>query len=75
MQLTINIDTSNHQAIALLNYIRTLDFVSFNDKKIKLSDIQKEALNEGLKDLHESKSLEHSEVLKETKKKYPTLFK
>jgi len=75
MQLTLNIDPSNHKAIALLNYIRTLDFVSFKDKKVSLSEIQKEAINEGLKELHEGKSLAHSEVLKKTKKKYPNLFK
>jgi len=75
MQLTLNIDPLNSKAIALLNYIRTLDFISFDEKKINLSEIQKGAIEEGLKALHEGKSLEHSEVLKKTKKKYPNLFK
>ena len=32
MKLTINIDLSNHKAIALLNYIKTLDFINIEEK-------------------------------------------
>jgi hypothetical protein len=32
MKLTINIDLTNNKAIALLNYIKTLDFINIEEK-------------------------------------------
>ncbi len=32
MKLTIDIDITNNKALALINYIRTLDFISINEK-------------------------------------------
>ena len=32
MKLTIDIDITNNKALALINYIRTLDFISIKEK-------------------------------------------
>lgn len=74
MQLTINIDPTNEKALALLNYIRTLDFITLEEKQT-LTDAQKRVIDEGLKSLEQGKSYTHSEVMKETKERYPNLFK
>ena len=74
MQLTLNLDLTNTSAFALLNYIRTLDFVSFVENET-LSDVQKHEIDIGIKALEEGSSLKHSEVMSETKKRYPNLFR
>ena len=74
MQLTLNIDPANAKALALINYIRTLDFVSFEEKQT-LTDIQKRAIDKGIEDLEQGRSYSHTEVMKETKKRYPNLIK
>ena len=62
MQLTLNIDTSNEKAVALLNYMRTLEFVSF-EEPIALSEIQKQAIDIGIEALAQSESQSHKEVM------------
>jgi hypothetical protein len=74
MQVTMNLDISNAKAIALLNYIRTLEFVTLEETKA-LSDIQKQAIDLGIDALENGKSISQKKVLNETKKKYPHLFK
>ena len=50
MRLIIDIDITNNKALALLNYIKTLDFISINEEdnitEYALSDEQKNMLNE-----------------------------
>lgn len=75
MQLTLNIDLANQNAIALLNYIQTLDFIKIENEKATLTEAQKTAINEGLKALKTGKVAEHSQVMEETKRRYPNLFK
>ena len=74
MQLTINIDPTNAKALALLNYIKTLDFITFEESQ-DLTDAQKSAIDKGLEALEQGKSFTHSEVMRETKERYPNLFK
>ena len=74
MQLTLNIDLSNAKALALLNYIRTLEFVSFEERST-LTDTEKQAIDIGIDALEQGKSFKHKEVMSETKKRYPDLFK
>ena len=74
MHLTVKLDMSNATALALLNYIKTLDFVSFVENET-LSDVQKHEIDIGIKALEEGSSLKHSEVMSETKKRYPNLFR
>ena len=71
MKITIDIDISNAKALALLDYIRTLDFVSINEDKAKLTNEQKKAIDEGLKSLKQGRKIPHNEVMKQFKQKYP----
>lgn len=75
MKLILNIDISNDKALALLNYIRTLDFVDLEEEQSKLSSEQKKAIDIGLQSLKDGKGVKHSDVMNETKKRYPNLFK
>ncbi len=74
MQITLNIDISNAKALALLNYIRTLEFVTIEEAQT-LTDLQKEAIDIGIDALEKGKSHSHKQVISETKKRYPQLFK
>ena len=73
MQITLNIDTSDDKALALLNYIKTLEFVSFTDDGI-LTDKQKKAIDTGIDAVNKGNIQNHSEVMQETKERYPNLF-
>ena len=71
MRLTIDIDITNNKAIALINYIRTLDFISINEKidtpEYALASEQIEILEER-KQKHingESKSYNWNDIKKE----------
>ncbi len=73
MRLTIDIDITNNKALALLNYIRTLEFISINEKdnitEYALTDEQTDMLNERKQKHHngESKSFSWSDIKKELK--------
>ncbi len=73
MQLTLNIDLSNTKALALLNYIKTLDFISF-EEEIKLTEEQKQFIDIGIEAIKQGKIYKHEDVIAETKKRYPNLF-
>ena len=73
MQLTINIDLSNAKALALLNYIRTLDFVNVEEDAV-LTTEQKKAIDIGLESLKDGKGIKHDDVMKDTKNRYHNLF-
>jgi hypothetical protein len=75
MKLTINIDLSNNKAIALLNYIKTLDFIKVEEDNSTLTKEDKKKLNEAIKSLDNSKGISHQNVLDQTKNKFPNLFK
>jgi len=74
MKVILDIDMSNAKAIALLNYIRTLDFISIKGEKIVLSEAQRKAIEAGIQDFDEKKTFSTDEVLKESRKRYPELF-
>ena len=73
MQLTLNIDLSNNKALAWLNYMKTLEFISFTEE-IRLSEIQKQAIDIGIDAINQGKTYEHKDVMEATKKRYPNLF-
>ena len=73
MQLTLNIDLSNAKALALLNYIRTLDFVNVEEDAV-LTTEQKKAIDIGLESLKDGKGIKHDDVMKDTKNRYHNLF-
>ena len=73
MRLTIDIDITNNKALTLLNYIKTLEFISINEKdnitEHALTDEQTNMLNER-KQKHlsgESESFSWSDIKKELK--------
>lgn len=72
-QLIVKLDMSHSKAQALLNYIKTLDFVSFEDKYV-LSDVEKNAIDEGISSLDNGEKLKHKDVMNNMKKRYPNLF-
>ncbi|NPA45564.1 MAG: hypothetical protein GXO49_08520 [Chlorobi bacterium] len=73
MLLTVKLDMSNSKAPAFLNYLKSLDFVSF-EEKYQLSDDERFAIEIGLKDLEEGNKLKHKDVMNNIKKRYPNLF-
>jgi hypothetical protein len=73
MRLTIDIDITNNKALALLNYIRTLDFISIiekdNNKEYALTDEQTDMVKKR-KHKHlmgESKSFSWNDIKMELK--------
>ena len=74
MEVTIDINTHSRKAIALLNYLRELDFVSIKDEEL-LSEELKKALDEGIYQLDNGNISTHDQVVEETKQRYPNLFK
>jgi hypothetical protein len=74
MKITLDIDTSDSKALALLNYIRTLDFISIGEKGGTITPEQKKAIDVGIEQLRKGNGILHSEVKKDTKKRYPQLF-
>jgi len=73
MQLTLNIDLSNNKALALINYIRTLEFVTFTED-FSLTKKEQQAIDVGIDAIKKGQSFKHEEVMLETKKRYPNLF-
>lgn len=73
MLVTVKLDMSNAKATALLNYIKTLDFV-YIDENYTLSDAEKQAVEEGLASLDRGEKLTHDEVMNNMKKRFPNLF-
>ena len=73
MQLTVKLDMSNAKAPAFLNYIRTLEFVSFDEKQT-LSEEEKQAIDIGIDALERGEKLKHRDVMNNMKKRYPNLF-
>ena len=73
MLVTVKLDISNAKALALLNYIKTLDFVHI-DEKHSLSDAEKQAVEEGLASLDRGEKLTHEEVMNNMKQRFPNMF-
>ena len=74
MKITLDIDATNIRAIALVNYLRTLDFVNFEEGSYSLSELQKQAIDKGLQSLKKEEGISHEQVVSETKARYPELF-
>ena len=72
---TFDIDITNNKALALYNYIKTLDFIYLKEESNILTIEQKRAIDKGLEQLKNGESKTHEEVMNETKKRYPNLFK
>lgn len=67
MKLTIDIDITNSKALALLNFLKTLDFIEIKkaaDWWEELSQEQINAVNKGLEDLENGNTHADEEVRK-----------
>jgi predicted transcriptional regulator len=73
LQITLKIDPENVKAMALLNYIKTLEFVLV-ETTIELTDDQKNAVDTGIDALNYGRITKHQDVVHETKKRYPDLY-
>ena len=74
MKITLDFDITNAKAMALLNYLKTLDFISISEDKVKLTNDQKQAIDIGLHDVGSNKTTSQQEVVNETRERYPKLF-
>ncbi len=72
MTVTIDINKNAHEASALLNYLRTLNYVKIQQDDI--SDAEKTAIDEGLEALAAGNYTMNDNVQAETRKRYPNLF-
>ena len=75
MQIVLNIDLSNQNALALINYIKTLDFIKIENMGVVLSDEEKRAVDVGLKAAKKGKTIEHRQLMSDLKNQFPNLFK
>lgn len=74
MKITLDIDTNNVKAIALVNYLRTLDFIKFEEGSYLLTELQKKAIEKGIDSFEKGKGVPHGQVVNETKSRYPEIF-
>ena len=75
MRIILDIDITNVKALALLNYIRTLDFIAIKENKNILTNEQKQAIDKSIEQLKNGESFTHDQVMNETKQRYHNLFK
>lgn len=75
--MKITLDVQDNKAAAFLNFLGTLDFIKISKQEsdISLSEAQKEWIDDGLKNLDAGFSSDHTQVMEETKNRYPDLFK
>lgn len=75
MQVILTFDSNNAQAISLLNYVKSLDFISVVESEEVLSADEKKAITEGLNDLSANRILSNERVMQQTAERFPQLMK
>lgn len=60
---------------SMLEHLMELKNSNETEKIFHVSDLEREAIEEGIKSLEEEGGVSHEDVMKMTKKKYPNLFK
>ncbi len=74
--MRITLEVNDNRFKTFLNFINTLDYVSVNPSdEAVLAIKQKEAIDKGLADIEAENVVSHQQVMAETKKRYPNLFK
>ena len=74
MKVTLDIDTSSLEALALLNYIRSLKYANIFEEGVdELTAEQKAAIDNGLKSLKQD-SLTHEQAMSSAQARFPHLF-
>lgn len=72
------LDINDNKASFILELLSNFNFVkakALNEGDVELSDELKQALDEGIKAVEAGQVTDHETVMKETKKRYPNLFK
>lgn len=77
--MKVLLEIQDNKSAFILELLKNFSFVkttklSDTDTK-ELSDSQKSAINEGILSLEKEKSTPHDQLIKETKRKYPDLFR
>ena len=67
--MRITIDIKESKALAFLNFIQSLDFVTIKENEFALSPELEKAIDEGLKQVEEGKVFPHKEAMQQLKKK------
>lgn len=77
--MKVLLDIQDNKAAFIMELLKNFAFVKttkLTDSKVPtLTKAQKEAIDEGLKDLEEGRTSSHEQVMEETKKRYPNLLK
>ena len=76
MRISLNIQDG--KAAAFLNFIKTLDYIQVegdNVNEIELTEDLKKALDESIDSLKNEGGISNKQVMTETRKKFPNLFK
>jgi len=61
--------------LEVIKQFKILQKSSLEKGAIKLTDVEKSAIDQGLKSIEEDRVQSHESVVEMTKSKYPTLFK
>lgn len=77
--MKVLLDIQDNKAAFIMELLKNFTFVKttkLTDSKVPtLTKAQKEAIDEGLRDLEEGRTSSHEQVMEETKKRYPNLLK
>ncbi|MBI1288259.1 MAG: hypothetical protein GC178_11855 [Flavobacteriales bacterium] len=74
MRIILDIDSNNKEALALLAYIRSLQFVHITEEEFSdLSNEQRQAIDKGIESLKNG-GLTQQEVMESTRLRFPHLF-
>jgi hypothetical protein len=73
--MRITIDIQDSKATAFLNFIQSLDFVTINEEDNQLTDYTKRAIDIGLQQVEECRTLSNDEVISEIRNRHPKYYK
>jgi hypothetical protein len=73
--MRITIDIQDSKATAFLNFIQSLDFVTINEEDNQLTDYTKRAIDIGLQQVEEGRTLSNDEVISEIRNRHPKYYK
>lgn len=66
---------NNLENLSMLEHLMELKNTCETEEIYRVSDLEREAIQDGIKSLEEEGGISHEDVMKMTKKKYPNIFK
>ena len=72
---TFQLDDSNPKAKALLDFLRTFDFIKEENNMLTFNEDLNQALEDGLESINKNGGVPHEDVMRKMKEKYPNLFR